>query len=149
MIEGSRCFPHPFRQPLALLVGVPPELKREQFLSRWDYRATEKGFVLAYWPGEKFFEDQNNRLRRKRSSLSSPSAQPLTPDQQQAIFDILDLIPDFEDPQAVVTKYHIGHISLALGDTKTAMRDGVPNDAASYFMGTLKAIAQKLNQPPL
>lgn len=44
------------------------ELERERFLAKWQYRkaANKTSFIITYWPGQKFFEDQQARETRRR-----------------------------------------------------------------------------------
>lgn len=44
------------------------ELKKEQFLRQWEYSEGKTGLVIKYYPGEKFFEDQKARAKRKQLS---------------------------------------------------------------------------------
>lgn len=50
------------------------QLYQERFLEQWEYRKSAAGgdFVLSYYPGPKFFEDQRAREDRKRIAMKIP-----------------------------------------------------------------------------
>lgn len=49
-------------------------LREKEFLARWEYRKAKDGidFVIEWWPGPKYFRDQEARAERRQIALQVP-----------------------------------------------------------------------------
>jgi hypothetical protein len=131
------------------------ELEREHFLRRWEYHKArgKDDIIITYWPGPKFFKDQQAREARKqiadqilRKTKKLAYASSDLSDGQQRLLDwILEVCGDRENEAAyrkVIQQYHIGIIETAIGETKQAkVERRIRTTAGAYFMDTLQRIA--------
>lgn len=140
------------------------ELEKEHFLAKWDYResADKTDYVITYYPGKKFFEDQEAREDRRAhaeriangqkhpgvhhpTSESQPSRE-----ESKARRDLLveDILAVTGDPKSrgfyglVAQKLDPQTIHRALSETKEAFRTGeIRTNRARYFTDLVKRYA--------
>lgn len=135
------------------------ELRRERFLESWEYReAAEKGdFVITYYPGAKFFEDQRARIGRgelaKQISRGSRKEQgrgfgPMAP--VHLISEILAVTGDKENIKyygKVIRELSEHTIWEIISLTKQAKLEGrINTTAARYFTDLAKRARKKSNE---
>ncbi len=129
------------------------ELVREKFLEKWEYLLTSiKGqYIITYYPGEKFFQDQKARIQRKQTATqitigSKPSTtfEPLTDKQQYLVEDILKVCKDSQNRVAyekIVRDKSEELIRSSLTETRMAIREGrIKKTPGAYFTDTIKQI---------
>ncbi len=129
------------------------ELAREKFLEKWEYLPTRiKGhYVIVYYPGEKFFQDQKARVQRKQTvdqiaigSKPSHNFEPLNSKQQYLVDKILMVCKDKENIvsyEKIVREKSESLIDSALGETKIAVHRGqIKKTAGAYFTDMIKRI---------
>jgi len=120
------------------------ELQGEELLSRWDYRKLQNGdWIIVYYAGRKFFDDQKARLDRKQ--LTEPEEHPLNPDQERTLEDIKIIIGEPDNPywQEVIKTYSLSLISMALGETRQAdIEHRITKTRGAYFIDVLKRLAE-------
>lgn len=137
------------------------ELKNERFLEKWEYRpSTDKtGYVISYYPGKKFFEDQEAREERRQRAEQITNGQgystahpPISDDQtsreeSKARRDLLveDILSVTGDPKSrefygiVARKLDSQIIYRVLSETKEAARVGeIRTNRARYFTDLVK-----------
>ncbi len=100
------------------------ELQRERFLKSWEYVTDAEGHwggVIRWWPGEKWTNDQEDRLHGKESAPE--------------IEDLVSLIPSVE----------------SVGDPRLGLIDSTPDDEGySEKQGSqVRAFYEKLGQPKI
>jgi len=133
------------------------ELKRENFLEGWRYHPTKdkRDWILTYYPGRKFFDDQKYRLGRKQ--LSQPEEPPLTPDQEFTLEEIQTITGEHENPYwfEIIKTYPLALISMALAETHQAdLEHNITKNRGAYFIDILKHLHQArknhspINRPP-
>jgi hypothetical protein len=129
------------------------ELAREKFLEKWEYLPTSiKGhYVIAYYPGEKFFQDQKARLKRKQTvdqiaigSKPSSKFEPLTERQQFLVEDILKVCKDSQNRVAyekIVRERPEQLIRSSLTETRMAIHERrIKKTPGAYFTDTIKQL---------
>jgi hypothetical protein len=140
------------------------ELMKERFLAKWEYResADKTDYVITYYPGKKFFEDQEAREERRqraeqitngqgRSAVHQPTSesQP-SREESKARGDLLveDILDVTGDPKSrgfygiVARKLDSQTIYRALSETKEAARMGeIRTNRARYFTDLVKRYA--------
>jgi hypothetical protein len=134
------------------------ELGRERFLARWEYRkaAGRPDYVITYWPGPKFFEDQQAReirrqlaeqLARKSEKLTTPEHAALTGTEETLLDEILTTCGDRDNRAAYVTvirTYPEGLLWMAISETRQASRERrITRTRGAYFMATVKDLAAR------
>ena len=134
------------------------ELGRERFLARWEYRkaAGRQDYVITYWPGPKFFEDQQAReirrqlaeqLARKSEKLTNPEHAALTDAEETLLEEILTTCGDPENRAAyatVIRTYPEGLLWMAVSETRQASRERrITRTKGAYFMATVKDLAAR------
>jgi len=161
-------------QDLAMLLSLPThrhlshirhqldpahrELQREKFLAKWEYRkaADKLDFIITYWPGEKFFQDQQAREARRqlaeqitKKPEELPVAQPdLLNDRQHFLFsEIVALCGDEKQWGPAYWKAIKEHpedlLWMTLSETKQADLEGrITKNKGAYFLDTLKRLAK-------
>lgn len=130
------------------------ELARERFLAKWEYHpARVKGdFIITYWPGPKFFEDQEARETRKKiadqilqKTKKLTRGSELSDGKQRLLDWVLDVCGDYQNEAAyrkMIQQYHEGTIETAIGETKQAKAEGrIRTTPGAYFMDTIKRLA--------
>ena len=131
------------------------ELQNEHFLEKWDYRraANQTDYIITWWPGPKFFDDQQARATRKqladhidRGSKHLVAAYGELSDPQQRLLNwIIETCGDEENAAAyrkVIRDHHAGLIESALGETRQAKREQrIRTTAGKFFMDTLHRLA--------
>ncbi|HEV8711968.1 MAG TPA: hypothetical protein VGX03_03965 [Candidatus Binatia bacterium] len=140
------------------------ELAREQFLAKWEYResADKTDYVITYYPGEKFFEDQDAREERRqcaeriaRGREQSPAHCPTanghgSQEEDKARRELLvrDILDVTGDPQSkgfyslVAQRLDPQTVYRALSETKEASRAGeIRTNRARYFTDLIKRYA--------
>lgn len=132
------------------------ELERERFLKTWEFRRASKGqdWIITYYPGEKFFQDQQVReSRRQLAEQIASRLQPLSPpqldliDHSQHLFsEILAVCGDRKNQaayQKVIKEYPEGLLWMALSETRQADQEGrIAKNKGAYFMDTVKHLAR-------
>ena len=135
------------------------ELQSQQFLEKWAYRkaSNRTDHIISYWPGPKFFEDQQAREARrgiaeqitKRTKRLSYNGS-LTDTQERLLDWILEVCGDHQNEAAyrkVIRQYHEGLIETAIGETKQAKAERrIRTTPGAYFMDTLQRIAALRSQ---
>jgi hypothetical protein len=134
------------------------ELARERFLARWEYRkaAIRQDYIITYWPGPKFFEDQQAReirrqlaeqLTRKSEKLTNLEHAPLTGPEETLLEEILTTCGDEENRAAyaqVIRAYPEGLLWMAISETRQASRERrITRTRGAYFMATVKDLAAR------
>jgi hypothetical protein len=132
------------------------ELEREGFLERWEYRPAAHGsdYIVVYYPGQKFFHDQQEKDARRTlaaqidtwQSASSSLQLDLIDGSDLLLADILDMCGDRQNTAAYLTilkTYPEPLIRMALSETRQAHLEGrITKSRGAYFTDTLKRIAQ-------
>jgi hypothetical protein len=100
------------------------ELQRERFLKSWEYVTDGDGHwggVIRWWPGEKWTNDQEDRLGGKESALE--------------IEELVSLIPSVD----------------SVGDSKGGLTGNAPDDEedSERQMAQVRAFYEKLGQPKI
>lgn len=144
------------------------ELAKERFLARWEYHNStdETDYIITYYPGEKFFEDQKAREERRQkaeqilngrgdsAALSSDSDDDTPHEERQALRDLLvkDILAVTGDPKSrgfyeiVGRKLDSITIYRAISETKEASRNGeIRTTRARYFTDLIKRYAAQRN----
>lgn len=140
------------------------ELKEERFLAKWDYResADKTDYIITYYPGKKFFEDQKAKEERRQKvgqivigERQAATPRP-TPDEQSSrqeseakkailVEDILKVTGDLQSAvfyTLVARKVDSQMIHRALAETKEASRNGeIRTTRARYFTDLVKRYA--------
>jgi hypothetical protein len=136
------------------------ELKEEGFLGKHEYRKALDGhdWIIIYWPGEKFFQDQEAREERRHIAYSANmTSQPVPqfPHPHTSLLDeVLAFCGDRQNKGAYVTalrKYPEDLIRMTLSETRQATLEGrIRKSRGAFFMDTLKRIAKARTQasPP-
>ena len=140
------------------------ELARERFLARWEYResADKTDYVITYYPGEKFSEDQQAREERRQQAeriatgAEQPVARPPIPhgstssveDQARRELLVKDILEVTGDPKSkgfyflLAKKLDSQTIYRALSETREASREGeIRTNRARYFTDLVKRYA--------
>lgn len=131
------------------------ELVQQRFLERWEYRPAAQGpsWVISYYPGPKFFEDQQAREARRHLAARIAHGTPplaLSPPRASApplplLAEILAVCGDRQNQaayQKVLQEYPEAHIQMALAETRHAAQEGrIRKSKGAYFMDTLKRLA--------
>jgi len=140
------------------------ELQKERFLAKWEYResADKTDYIVTYYPGKKFFEDQEAREERKQraeqitNGQGRSAAYPPIPESQpsreesKARRDLLveDILVVTGDPKSrgfyglVARKLDSQTIYRALSETKEAARtEEIRTNQARYFTDLVKRYA--------
>jgi hypothetical protein len=140
------------------------ELMKEQFLAQWEYRdsADKTDYVITYYPGKKFFEDQEAKEERRQqaekiingqghSAAHAPVSDSQTsPQESKALRDLLvkDILEVTGDPKSsgfyslVAQKLDSQTIYRAISETKEASRNGeIRTNRARYFTDLVKRYA--------
>jgi hypothetical protein len=144
------------------------ELVKERFLAKWDYResADKTDYIIIYYPGKKFFEDQDAKEERRqkaeriikgqaRSTAPTPILdEQRSPQESQARKALLveDILRVTGDPQSAVfytivaRKLDTQTIYRALSETKEALRNReIQTTPARYFTDLVKRYAAQRN----
>lgn len=137
------------------------ELKKEHFLAKWEYRESvgKTGYVITYYPGEKFFADQEAKEERRtqaeritngqqHSAAYHPNPESQTSrDESKARRDLLvkDILEVTGDPKSsrfyllVAQKLDSQTIYRVISETKEASRTGeIRTNRARYFTDLVK-----------
>jgi len=130
------------------------ELTQQRFLERWEYRPAAQGpsWVISYYPGPKFFEDQHAReARRHLAARIVHGTIPLTvappaPSEPlpSLLADILMVCGDRQNQaayQQVLREYPEELMRTALAETRQAAQEGrIRKSKGAYFMDALKRL---------
>jgi hypothetical protein len=134
------------------------ELVHERFLARWEYRkaASQQDYVITYWPGHKFFEDQQARKIRRRlaeqltqkpENLANPAHAALNGTEQTLLDEILAVCSDAGNQaayQKVIRDHSEGLLWMAIAETRQASRERrITKTRGAYFMATVKDLAAR------
>lgn len=144
------------------------ELVKEHFLAKWEYRpsADKSDYIITYYPGKKFFEDQEAKEERRQkveqiingqdyvaTHDSIPEDHP-SPQESAALSDLLvkDILAVTGDPKSrgfyeiVARKLDSITIYRAISETKEASRNGeIRTNRARYFTDLVKRYAGQRN----
>jgi hypothetical protein len=132
------------------------ELEREHFLKTWEYRKAIKGqdWIITYYPGEKFFEDQHARESRRQrakqiANRSQPSVSPqldLIDYSKHLLTEILEVCGDTRNKavyQKIIRTHPEGLLWMALSETRQADRERrITKTKGAYFMEMVKQLAK-------
>jgi hypothetical protein len=139
------------------------ELVRERFLARWEYRkaASQQDYVITYWPGQKFFEDQQAReirrqlaeqLTHKSETHANPAHAVLNGTEQTLLDEILAVCGDAGNQAAyrkVIREHPDGLIWMAISETRQAGRERrITKTRGAYFMATVQDLAARWASAP-
>jgi hypothetical protein len=134
------------------------ELVYERFLARWEYRkaASDEDYIVTYWPGHKFFEDQQAReirrqlaeqLSRKPEELANSEPAALNSAEQTLLEEILAVCGDAGNQAAyrkVIREHPEGLLWMAISETRQASREHrITKTKGAYFMATVKDLAAR------
>jgi hypothetical protein len=137
------------------------ELAKERFLAKWEYRdsADKTDYVITYYPGKKFFEDQEAKDERRKHAEQiingqgyDAAHQPISesqpsPEESKALKDLLvkDILEVTGDPKSsrfyslVAQKLDSQTIYRVISETKEASRTGeIRTNRARYFTDLVK-----------
>jgi hypothetical protein len=131
------------------------ELQRVGFLERWEYRAAARGadYILIYYPGQKFFSDQEAKATRRLLADQIDNWQSASPSPQLDLIDrsdllladILDICSDRKNTAAylkVIKTHPEPLIRMALSETRQAQLEGrITKSRGAYFTDTLKRLS--------
>jgi hypothetical protein len=129
------------------------ELQKVGFLESWEYRAAVHGddYILVYYPGQKFFSDQEAKdtrrlLAEQIENWQSPSPQLDLIDRSDLLLtDILDICGDKENTAAylkIIKDYKEPIIRMALSETKQAnLEHRITKTRGAYFTDVLKRLS--------
>lgn len=131
------------------------ELQRVGFLERWEYRAAARGadYILIYYPGQKFFSDQEAKAARRLLADQIDNWQSASPSPQLDLIDrsdllladILDICSDRKNTAAylkVIKTHPEPLIRMALSETRQAQLEGrITKSRGAYFTDTLKRLS--------
>lgn len=126
------------------------DLQRERFLRDWVYREAAgegKGYIITYYPGDKFFEDQKARESRRLQArlITEASQKPRQikdkkPEQVNSIYLVHEIIRVTGDTHStkyftkVVRELPEDTVWILISETKQASLEGrVKTDAGKYF----------------
>jgi hypothetical protein len=137
------------------------ELQTVGFLETWSYRKNADGtaYLMIYYPGQKFFNDQQAKDARRQLAeqidnwqSSSPSPQLDLIDRSSLLLaDILDTCGDQKNTAAylkIIKDYHEPFIRMALSETRQAHLEGrITKTRGAYFTDTLKRLSRHLATP--
>jgi hypothetical protein len=130
------------------------ELQQLEFLGQWDYRPAARGgdYILIYYPGQKFFDDQQEKDTRRTlaeqiDTWQSPSPQLDLLDRSRLLLsDILDTCGDRRNTAAylkIIKDYPEPVIRMALSETCQAGLEGrIIKTRGAYFTDTLRRLNQ-------
>ena len=131
------------------------ELVRENYLAKWEYTKSKSkpDYIIAYYPGEKYFQDQKARGERKQTAQNIangrkklPEPKSLDDKQIYMVDEILKVCGDKENRIAyekTVREYPENLIWTVISETKSASREGlIKKNKGAYFMDTIKRIAK-------
>ncbi len=125
-------------------------------MKTWEYRKASKGqdWIITYYPGEKFFEDQQVRESRRQLAeqianrsrpLSSPQLD-LVDHSQHLLSEILAVCGDRKNKaayQKVIKEHPEGLLWMALSETRQADQEGqITKNKGAHFMDTVKHLAR-------
>lgn len=129
------------------------ELKKVGFLESWSYHpsANSTDYIVTYYPGKKFFEDQKAKDARRQlasqiDTLKIPSPQlDLIDPISLLLADILDICGDRKNQaayQKIIKDYPEPLIRMALSETRQAQLEyRITKNRGAYFTDTLKRLA--------
>jgi len=136
------------------------ELQQLGFLERWEYRKNVSGtdYILVYYPGHKFFDDQAAKGARRHlaeqieaSQLPSPQLD-LIDRSDLLLSDILDICGDRKNTAAylkTIKTHPEPLVRMALSETKQAnLEHRITKSPGAYFTDALKRLAQYHATPP-
>jgi len=152
LLKEHRYLAHITRQ----LDSAHQELAQERVLAHWTYRQAAKGWdwLITYYPGEKFAEEQHARATRRQLAIHiAHRAQPLSPafparrDRVPPLLaEILAVCGDRQNQaayQKVIREYSEGLLWMALAETRHAAREAwITKNTGAYFMETVKQLAR-------
>lgn len=141
------------------------ELQKQSFLRDWKYNnAKAGGFTITYYPGEKFFQDQKARLKRRELALHIDRMGERTRlprhgkhDVGYVVDDILEVTGDQQSRNyytMVVRELGEDRTYMILSETRQAARQGeVRTTTAKYFTDlaerALAQVREHKNQLPI
>lgn len=129
------------------------ELQKVGFLESWSYHESADGtdYIITYYPGQKFFEDQKAKDARRQlawqiDTFKAPSSQLELIDRTSILLnDILDICGDRRNQasyQKIVKDYPEPLVRMALSETRQAQLEGrIMKTRGAYFTDTLKRLA--------
>jgi hypothetical protein len=129
------------------------ELLQEHFLANWEYRqaANDQKWIIVYYPGEKFFQDQQAREVRRQLATQMTTQMKRSASHQLTLLDqsshllseILVVCGDTKNKaayQKVIRESPEGLLWMVLSETRQAEREGrITKSKGAYFMDTLAA----------
>lgn len=134
------------------------ELQRLGFLEAWEYHksADETDYVITYYPGQKFFQDQEAKDTRRDLAVQIENGKPeapATPPQlalidrtHMLLTDILATCGDLHSEGSyrnIIATYSEPLIRMALSETRQAHLEGrILKTKGAYFTDTLKRLTQ-------
>ena len=146
------------REPYYVKQQLDPahkELKAAGFLAKYEYKRSAAGddWTIVYWPGEKFFKDQEARENRidlqeridtKQLKREAPKLLAI-PSDGEILTEILSVCGDPQNKGAYVTalkKYPEHILRMALSETRQAANEGrIRKSKGAFFMDILKRLS--------
>lgn len=135
------------------------ELHKVGFLENWSYHKSvnSKDYILTYYPGQKFFEDQHTKHARRQLAKQIDAWQSSSPqldliDRSSLLLgDILDICGDRKNQaayQKIIQEYAEPMIRMALSETRQGQLEGrITKSRGAYFTDTLKRLSQYRSTP--
>jgi hypothetical protein len=128
------------------------ELQEQHFLDTWAYRkaADDQEWILCYWPGKKFFQDQGmeedhppHAIRRQLPQTRvRPSAS--APDDTSLLADILAVCGDRQNEAAyrkAIREHPEGLLRMVLSETRQAAAERrIRKTRGAFFFDTLQRL---------
>jgi hypothetical protein len=137
------------------------ELQHEGLLEYWEYRPAARGddYIVVYYPGKKFFHDQEAKAARRQLAEEIDTWQSATSSPQLALMERSDLLladilvtcGDKQNTAAylkIMKDYPEPLIRMALSETKQAhLERRITKSRGAYFTDTLKHLASAQHSP--
>jgi hypothetical protein len=131
------------------------ELKKKGFLAKRTYRkaADGQGWIINYWPGEKYLQDQKAREHRRELAEGiqrklNGSLAPVVPARSSNPYlldEILAVCGDRQNQGAylkVIQDYPEGLVTMAIRETRQAeVERRIKKSKGAFFMDTLKRLS--------
>jgi hypothetical protein len=131
------------------------ELQAQDFLGTWAYRkaADGQGWILCYWPGQKFFQDQTagedwQPMAVWHRPLKGPSGPPgSNADDVRLLADILAVCGDQQNEAAyrkAIKEHPPELLHVALAETRQAANEQrIGKTRGAFFFDTLQRLAAR------
>lgn len=136
------------------------ELQKERFLKHWTYREAKSdngGYVVTYYPGDKFFEDQKARVDRRqlaeRIAEKPRQIQGKKDDKAKPLYLVHEIIRVTGDQHStkyftkVVRELPEDTVYVLISETKQAQLEGrIKTSAGQYFTDLAERALAKVRE---